>query len=165
MMVSNKMNQMEKNKILMFTAIAVILSVAIYFYLSSNQCISNQTSTNPCNAGILCENLVYCHTTGNLTFTISHSMDYNWTNAVMLFVPASIPTPRYSTLPANLWSSSNAVSIGNFPTNTNRSVTLPISGSVPIGTDALGELWAKYQINSNSTVYYAYLGSVTLTAS
>jgi hypothetical protein len=102
-----------------------------------------------------CENPVFNYTTGTLTVAIRQSSGYNWTGVTVRFVPEG--TTYSHGVPELSWSPPQAVNVtGGMLNNTIRYVNMPItSGSVAVGTNITGSIWAKYQLNVGGGVSYA----------
>ena len=109
-----------------------------------------------------CQNPVFNYTTGILTVAISQESGYNWTSVTVRFVPAG---SVYSHgVPELLWSPPSAVNVtGGMLNNTVRYVNIPItSGSVAVGTNITGSIWAKYKLNVGGGVSYANMSTAVI---
>jgi hypothetical protein len=106
-----------------------------------------------------CQNPVFNYTTGILTVAISQKSGYNWTSVTVRFVPAN--TVYSHGVPELSWSPPSAVNVtGGMLNNTIKYVNIPItSGSVAVGTNITGSIWAKYQLNVGGEVSYANISS------
>ena len=152
------------NKGLQYFAIAVVVVAVVlvaFYALSGSASVNpgyNGTKPGTCTgtSTSTCTGPSYNHSNGNLSIQLMQSSGSNWTSASLVFVPAG--TAFSGGTPEVSWSNSASVS-GGLLTGVSRSVKVPVSGPVSIGSHVSGTVWAQYQITSGGTVYYAQLAT------
>jgi hypothetical protein len=119
-------------------------------------------SCAPTNTTFGCQYPYYNYTTGTFTVALSQRSGYNWTSVTVMFVPSG---SEYSHgVPVLSWSPPEAVNVtGGLLSNATKYINIPItSGSVAVGTNITGTIWAKYQITLGSTAKYANMSSAII---
>ncbi len=123
----------------------------------STRCITQQNYT--------CSEVVYSHSTGNLTLIIGQSTRYNWTSVSIYFVPFG--TANVGGIPSTILDgiASGNVIMQGLASGSTSSITLRISSPsvTQKGTVANGSIWAKYT-TSNGGPYYAQMALLKTSA-
>jgi hypothetical protein len=121
-----------------------------------------EATCSPTNTTFGCQYPYFNYTTGTFTVALSQRSGYNWTSVTVIFVPTG---SDYSHgVPVLSWAPPEAVNVtGGLLSNATKYVNIPItSGSVAVGTNITGTIWAKYQITLASTAKYANMSSAII---
>lgn len=111
--------------------------------------------------GFICYSLSYSAATGNIMTQIVQDTPSNWTGVSVEFMPEGTYYPN--DIPQASWNGSVALSgtiVHGIPYN----LTVPATGPVALGAGVSGQIWARFRVSANSTVYYTRLETVNAIA-
>jgi hypothetical protein len=119
-------------------------------------------------SGYGCQNTIYNHLTGNITIRLLQVTGTTWYTANFVFVPQG--TPNLNGIPNISFTSNPANTTYYTLTNSLTSrqwvhISLPVTGPVNVGTQALGSIWVEYTTATNHTTQYAQMASINIKAS
>jgi len=129
------------------------------------------------STGYTCSTPIYSHATGQLTVTIGQNTGTSWESWGVAYAPTGTGTASNGSPDVEYYAMNGSLGSGM-----EKTVTLPVSASVPVGSVASGRIWVCYYTSTSagvvggmggctpangagqSAVYYAQLATLTTRA-
>ena len=151
--------------VLAIIIIIVIATLVVLVFLgdlpqSSPNKLSNAATNCLPSTGIICNNISYSSSTGNINLDMGQDTGSNWTNVYAVFVSNNYTNYNSNGNPVSIQNGTNMTYVGNIPSSENG--TTIILKSMPHQTLEEGTIWVSYTFAGNTTTYYEWIASLTI---